>query len=74
MFQWENTFHLNNQLNLNKKVRRIAMKSALSTKVAANEMLVVNKIELEEIKTKSMKYDNNVKLNEFTILNTKQLH
>lgn len=28
----------------------------------------------EEIKTKSMKYDNNVKLNEFTILNTKQLH
>jgi len=28
----------------------------------------------EEIKTKSMKYDNNVKLNEFIILNTKQLH
>lgn len=28
----------------------------------------------EEIKTKSMKYDNNVKLNELIILNTKQLH
>ena len=28
----------------------------------------------EEIKTKSMKYDNNVKLNELIIINTKQLH
>lgn len=28
----------------------------------------------EEIKTKSMKYDNNGKLNELIILNTKQLH
>lgn len=42
------------KVNLNKKVRRLAMKSALSTKVASNEMLVINKIELEEIKTKSM--------------------
>lgn len=42
------------KVNLNKKVRRLAMKSALSTKVAANEMLVINKIELEEIKTKSI--------------------
>ena len=42
------------KVNLNKKVRRLAMKSALSTKVASGEMIVVNKIELEEIKTKSI--------------------
>ena len=42
------------KVNLNKKVRRLAMKSALSTKVAANEMIVINKIELEEIKTKAI--------------------
>lgn len=42
------------KVNLNKKVRRLAMKSALSSKVAAGEMMVVNKVELEEIKTKSM--------------------
>ena len=42
------------KVNLNKKVKRIAMKSALSSKVASGEMMVVNKIELEEIKTKSM--------------------
>ena len=41
------------KVDLNKKVRRLAMKSALSTKVASGEMMVVNKIELEEIKTKS---------------------
>ena len=42
------------KVNLNKKVKRLAMKSALSTKVADNEMMVVNKIELEEIKTKAI--------------------
>ena len=42
------------KVSLNKKVRRLAMKSALSSKVAAGEMIVVNKIELNEIKTKSM--------------------
>ena len=42
------------KVNLNKKVKRLAMKSALSTKVAAGEMMVVNKVELDEIKTKSM--------------------
>jgi large subunit ribosomal protein L4 len=42
------------KVSLNKKVRRLAMKSALSSKVAAGEMMVVNKIELDEIKTKSM--------------------
>lgn len=39
---------------LNKKVKRLAMKSALSTKVAADEMKVVSKIELDAIKTKEM--------------------
>ena len=36
------------------KVKRLAMKSALSTKVAENEMKVVSKVELEAIKTKEI--------------------
>lgn len=42
------------KVNVNKKVKRLAMKSALSSKVADSEMLVVNKIELEAIKTKAV--------------------
>lgn len=42
------------KVNVNKKVKRLAMKSALSSKVAESEMLVVNKIELEGIKTKAV--------------------
>lgn len=42
------------KVNLNKKVKKLAIKSALSSKVAADEMMVVNKIELDEIKTKAM--------------------
>ena len=42
------------KVELNKKVRRLAMKSALSTKVADEEMMVVNKIELDGIKTKAI--------------------
>lgn len=42
------------KVNVNKKVKRLAMKSALSSKVAESEMLIVNKIELEEIKTKAV--------------------
>lgn len=42
------------KVELNKKVRRLAMKSALSAKVAGEEMMVVNKIELEGIKTKAI--------------------
>lgn len=42
------------KVNVNKKVKRLAMKSALSSKVAESEMLVVNKIELGEIKTKAV--------------------
>lgn len=41
-------------VELNKKVKRLAMKSALSSKVANEEMLVINKIELEAIKTKAV--------------------
>ena len=39
---------------MNKKVKRIAMLSALSSKVAANEMIVIDKIETAEFKTKTM--------------------
>jgi large subunit ribosomal protein L4 len=39
---------------LNKKVKRLAMKSALSSKVASNEILVLDSLELKELKTKNM--------------------
>lgn len=42
------------KVNVNKKVKRLAMKSALSSKVAESEMMIVNKIELDGIKTKAM--------------------
>ncbi|MCI8541050.1 MAG: 50S ribosomal protein L4 [Erysipelotrichaceae bacterium] len=38
---------------LNKKVRRLALKSVLSEKVAASEMMVLDKLELAEPKTKA---------------------
>lgn len=39
---------------LNKKVRRLAMLSALSSKVSENEMIVVDAIKTDEFKTKTM--------------------
>lgn len=42
------------KVSLNKKVKRLAMKSALSSKVADEEMMVLNKVELEGIKTKAV--------------------
>ncbi len=39
---------------LNKKVRRLAMKSALSSKVLDNNLIVVNNISCDEIKTKTV--------------------
>lgn len=39
---------------VNKKVRRIAMKSALSSKVAAEELIVLDSLEMNEIKTKEV--------------------
>ena len=41
-------------ISINKKVKRLAMKSALSSKVAADEMLVLDSIKLDAIKTKEM--------------------
>ncbi len=38
---------------LNKKTRRLALKSALSAKVAENNIVVVDKLAMDEIKTKS---------------------
>lgn len=40
--------------DINKKVRRLAMKSALSSKVADNEMIVLDDISMEAIKTKDV--------------------
>ena len=39
---------------VNKKVRRLAMKSALSSKVAAEELIVLDSLEMNEIKTKAV--------------------
>ncbi len=40
--------------SLNKKTKLVAMRSALSSKLADNDLIVVNAIELEEIKTKTV--------------------
>lgn len=42
------------KVKLNKKVKRVAMFSALSSKVASGEMIVVDKIAAAEFKTKAM--------------------
>ncbi len=39
---------------LPKKVRRLAMKSALSSKVASEDMMILDELTLEEIKTKTI--------------------
>ena len=40
--------------DINKKVKKLAMRSALSSKVAADEMVVLESLELEAIKTKDV--------------------
>lgn len=40
--------------SLNKKVKRLAMKSALSSKVIDNDLIVLDKITLDEYKTKTI--------------------
>lgn len=40
---------------LNKKVKRLALKSALSAKAAENEIIVVDGLKMDEIKTKTFK-------------------
>lgn len=42
------------RFSLNKKVRRLAMKSALSSKVLDNEMMVIDGLKLDEFRTKTM--------------------
>ncbi|PKM62663.1 MAG: 50S ribosomal protein L4 [Firmicutes bacterium HGW-Firmicutes-21] len=42
------------RVSINKKVKKIAMISALSSKVAAGELIVVDNIALEEYRTKKM--------------------
>ena len=41
--------------SLNKKVRRLALKSALSAKAAAGEIIVIKHMKMDEIKTKTFK-------------------
>jgi large subunit ribosomal protein L4 len=40
--------------SLNKKVRRLALKSALSAKVSANELMVLDELTIKEYKTKTI--------------------
>lgn len=40
---------------LNKKVKRLALKSALSAKVASGDLIVVDEIKMDEVKTKTFK-------------------
>ncbi len=42
------------RFTINKKVRRLALKSALSSKVAENEMVVLDALKLDAIKTKEI--------------------
>lgn len=42
------------RLGMNKKVRRLALKSALSDKVAGGDLIVIDRIAAEEYKTKTM--------------------
>ena len=42
------------RVKLNKKVKRIAMLSALSAKVASSDMVIIDRIATEEYKTKTM--------------------
>ncbi len=42
------------RFTVNKKTRRLAMKSALSSKLAENEVVVVDNISFDEIKTKNV--------------------
>ena len=55
--------------SINKKEKRLAIKSVLSSKVLENRLTVVDKLELKEIKTKSMvKTLNNLKLEGKTLI------
>ena len=54
---------------LNKKVKRLALKSALSSKVKENEIIVLDSLNFDEIKTKNMaKVLENIKANKALIV------
>ena len=54
---------------LNKKVKRLALKSALSSKVQENEIIVLDSLNFDEIKTKNMaKVLENIKANKALIV------
>ena len=54
---------------VNKKERRLAIKSLLSSKVLENELVVVDSLEMKEIKTKEMvKFLNNLKVEVKTLM------
>ncbi len=58
---------------LPKKVKRLALKSALSSKVESGEMTVLNNLELNEIKTKEMKNIlTNIKSNKKALIVTEE--
>ena len=61
---------------LPKKVRALAIKSVLTSKLAENKLVVVDKVELNEIKTKEMvKVLNNLKAEKaLVVLNEKNLN
>ncbi|MPM80090.1 50S ribosomal protein L4 [bioreactor metagenome] len=42
------------RLGINKKIKKLALKSALSSKVLENNVIVIDEIKLDDIKTKSM--------------------
>ena len=54
---------------VNKKEKRLAIKSILSSKVSSNELVVLDKLQLKEIKTAEMvKIMNNLKIAEKTLV------
>ena len=55
--------------SINKKVKRLALKSALSSKVQENEIIVLDSLNFDEIKTKNMaKVLENIKANKALIV------
>ena len=54
---------------LNKKEKRAALKSALTSKVADNKFIVIDEIKLNEVKTKDFqKFLNNIKVEKATVI------
>ena len=48
-------FNRKSSYALNKKVKRLALKSALSAKAASGDIVVVDSLNLDEVKTRAMK-------------------